>query len=1050
MRKTDILITNAVAIFIQSAIAQATSPLPATQEDGSAQRGIRVSQANATASEKKISFDIGATKLARALIELTEQSGLQLIYPAGDKVTDLPAKPLKGRYTIESALEQLLEGSGLGYEFLDARTISIVDPSDKSLVKTSLRGGAVSSGSPRLAKGTGTAETGTPGAQTTEAAASGQDSPANPGKDSAVSSLEEIVVSSSRIDRAGFTAPTPTTILEAEQIRQGGRTDLGAAVNDLPQFRATVSNTTTNTLTTSGISSADLRGLGASHTLVLLNNRRFVSSVDLNSVPFSLVKRLDVVTGGASAAWGSGAVSGVVNIVLDDELEGLSLSAQGSTSAKGDADKYLFTGSFGTRFASDRAHFMIGADYLQDDGIQPGLSRPNVGAAGLFRDASGTFARTRNLRTSALSPGGVIMTGVLRGQTFNPDGTLRPYQFGEGIPFGRTIGGEGFNSDMTRSILAPSDRINLYARATYDVTDTAKIWIDGGYNRVWNERNFWPIAGLSPAGLGTVEMSVDNPFLPAAVRDQLIAAGETSFSMGRNSLDYAFNRFKFQRETTQGAFGIDGSFGRSWRYSAYFGHGEWRDDARLFNNLIIGNWLEALDAVANPATGGAPICAVALTDATTACQPLNLFGGGNPSQAARDYVTGTMVSLQKTTLDSAGVSLRGEPFSLWAGPLSVAVGAEWREEQTHISADPLSVDGAFVINAGAQPRNGFSVNEAFLETAVPLLKDVPLLQDLEFNGAYRQSDYSTSGNIGSWKLGLTDRLFDGVQLRAVRSRDIRSAALDELFTPAGILIGNVFDPFTNTSAVVALRTGGNPDLKPELADTWTVGAVLAPSFLPGFQMSVDYYQIEIQDVITTLTVQAIVNECATGNQAACGQITRDENGQITDINATYINLENFETKGIDLELSYQFRLDRLPGSIRLRALATYVDEVDAGAGNVAGYVSGQVPFTTPKWRGMATATYENDKLGVDLRARYVGSGLFLPSAGVPISNNDIAERIYVDLGGRYTFALGSQSELKVYADVVNLFDRDPPVASTDSAFYDIVGTYFTAGVQTKF
>jgi iron complex outermembrane recepter protein len=1058
MRRTNILITSAVAVFIESASAQARTPLAATEADGTALGGIRVSQANASTIEQEITFDIDATKLARALIELTEQSGLQLIYPAGDKVIDLPVKPLKGRYTTESALKQLLEGTGLSYEFIDARTISIIDPSEKSSARTSLRGteGGLRTGL-RLAQNSGASATRNTGEAHTTAASDSenrQNFPANPDKDSVVA-IEEITVSASRIDRAGYTAPTPTTTLSEEEIRQGGRTDVGAAIKDLPQFRDSIGVTSTNTVTYSGVTSADLRGLGASHTLVLLNNRRFVSSADVNTVPFSLVKRLDVVTGGASAAWGSGAVSGVVNIILNDELEGLSFGAQGARSEQGDADKYLLTGSFGTRFAADRGHFMIGADYLQDDGIQPGLSRPNVGAAGFFQSAPGAFIRTRNLRYSIFSPGGVIMTGVLAGQTFNPDGTLRPYQFGEGPAFGLTIGGEGYDIAMTQSISAPSDRINLFARATYDLTDTAKIWIDGGYNRVWDERDFFPGAALAPSALAVLQFSIDNPFLPSAVRDQLTAAGETSFSMGRNSLDYAVDRFKFTRETLQGAVGIDGTFGNGWRYSGYFGHGQWRDDQKFFNNLIVGNFFEALDAVANPTPGGAPICRVALTDPNTACRPLNLFGEGNPSQAARDYITGTYAAVQQTSLDSAGVSLRGEPLSLWAGPLSVAVGAEWRKEQQDIaSIDSLSAAGAFALNATVLPKSSFSVKEAFAEVAVPLLKDVPLLQDLQFNGAYRESDYSTSGSIGSWKLGLTNQVFDGLQLRAVRSRDIRSADLGELFSPAGIAIGTVFDPFTNTSPSVALRVGGNPNLQPELADTWTVGTILTPSFLPGFDLSVDYYKIEIQNIITSLTAEAIVTECFTGNQLACSQISRDGSGQIESINATFINVATFETKGIDVEFSYRFRLDSLkaglPGTIRLRGLATHVQELDIGDGNVAGYVGGQAPFSTPKWRATATVTYENDKLGVDLRTRYVGSGRFLPSTFIPISNNDIAERIYVDLSGRHTFTLGDESELKVYADIANLFGRDPPVASLNSAFYDIVGRYFTAGVQVKF
>jgi|SRR5882757_266838 len=870
--------------------------------------------------------------------------------------------------------------------------------------------------------------------------------------------IKEIVVTGSRISTAGFDAPTPTTVVSQADLREAGRTDIAQSLADLPQFRMSQSAASTNTVTSSGISPADLRGLGSARTLVLINNRRTVDSGDLQTIPYSLVKRIDVVTGGASAAYGSGAVAGVVNIILNDELEGFEIGAQTGISTHGDGQKHLFQGSFGTRFADGRGHLIVGTDYLKDDGIFAN-ERPDVAFSGFLPGADGKLYPTVPIKESNRTAGGLITTGVLAGQTFNNDGTLRPFQFGIRRPGAPTamIGGdsEAFSTNDVRSVVAPIQRANVFVRPSFAVTDNLTLWAEGTYNRVWDERVYWP--DFVPNQL---TFSRDNPFLSDTIRNQLTAAGETRFTMGRALTDVALARYAYSRETFQGSIGLDGKLGDGkWRYNAFFTHGEQTSDQTLKNITLRKNFANAIDAVRSP--DGSIVCRVALTDPGTNCRPLNLFGSGRSDQAAINYATANWNSIVKTWLDHTGASISGEPFQLWTRPVSVAAGVEYRKEAFENDFDPNALAKAFnLINGVTIPKTGNNVKEAFAEANIPLVAGLPLVQALNFNGAVRVSDYSTSGAIWSWKLGLVWDVIDGLKFRGTRSRDIRAASLTELFSQRTTLFGTVNDLGRpgSPSTFAVLRSGGNPNLQPEIADTVTFGAVLSPSFMPGFGFSVDYYNIKIADAITALTAQQIVNACyLQGSQGACGQIVRDGTGAITDINASNINVASLRNKGVDFEATYHTGLESigLPGQLRVRALSTWVDSlvVDNRVVAIEGvsYLGGQANSLVPRWRGLLSTTYESTGMGADIRARYVGGGGYAPASVLANQGDNlhVGSITYVDLGLRTYFNIGDKTRITLYGDVQNLFDRGPALAAF-SPYQDIVGRYFTVGARANF
>ncbi|ATQ43320.1 TonB-dependent receptor domain-containing protein [Caulobacter mirabilis] len=869
------------------------------------------------------------------------------------------------------------------------------------------------------------------------------------------SEVEAIVVTGSRIDRAGFEAPTPTVKITAEQLTVGARSNVAAALNDMPQFRATTSPQTTGTNTGAGNAPLDLRGLGISRTLILLDGRRFSSENDLNAIPNVLIKGVDVVTGGASAAWGSGAVAGVANITINRTLEGGKFGAQYGISSYDDAEEFRFEGAYGAAFADGRGHFVIGGEYLHNDGVTPKVSRPNVGrwaqvSAGPDTDA---FINVGDVGFSNAAYGGLILSGIYKGKVFNPDGSLRNFQYGR-VDKTLMVGGEGPSNDDLSPLVTPQQRYNLLASVTYDLTDNVKLTADVRHARMWNDY-IW----FGDHNRGNLTIKSDNAFLPQAMKDALASAGETSFTMGRFNSDLSYSRIDFERVTTQLTFALDGTIGDGWRWSGYVSHGEYENNIDTPGFLLTKEYAQAVDSVLRPGTN-TPICRVALTDPSTNCVPINLFGLGAPSKEAIAYVTGTPQQRARTTLDVGGISLRGEPFSLPAGDVSIAVGAEARREKVVQHAGALDRAKAFQTFSFSDMSGEFTVKEAFAEVLVPLVADVPVFNRLELNAAARISDYDTSGSIWSWKVGATNEFFPGFRGRITQSRDIRSANLTELFTTTTIGYNWINDPRTPTRPAETVYVknigGGNPNLKPETADTLTLGVTYAPPAIAGLNMSLDYFHIKIDDVITTIAPQDVVTRCSLGNLDLCSRITRDNAGSLLETRSTYVNLSKYETDGFDAEVSYTTSLDSFfegaPGRVNLRLVGTWVNSLttDDGVKEIE-YVRSQgysFGLGVPKLRLNGTLGWKGDDASAYIRARYISEGAY--NSTVKLVNNHIEAFTYVDIGGTVNLPDFQGNKVELYGNITNLFDKDPPPGSLYSPYYDVIGRYFTVGARLSF
>ncbi|TKD49882.1 TonB-dependent receptor [Sphingomonas baiyangensis] len=936
---------------------------------------------------------------------------------------------------------------------------------------------------------------GAPGIALAQEAAPEPPPSAEPAQDAADSDGDaggEIVVTGSRIARAGFSAPTPVTVLGADRLENTAVSSVGEAIQQLPSVLATASATTAGvTVGAGGFRTINLRGLGAPRTLVLVNGRRFVGStsegtVDTNLIPTALVDRVEVVTGGASAAYGSDAVAGVVNLILNDRLEGLKLTLQSGISEDGDDRDLLFSGAVGTSFAGGRGHVVLGGEYADNSGVgncyreaMPNrrfcqeewqvLSNTTPGVNGYP-----AFVVTDNVHTGLLAQGGVINSGPLRGNQFDANGELIPFEYGilPGLFMG---GGSGEFENPFRTagvIKVPVERIAAFGRAGYEITDTIDAFVEASYGRV----NV--ITQASQIRDTALVIQRSNPFLTPSTVARMTQLGLQTITVGRAGDDLGFALGDTTVETWRAAAGLNGTFGADLKWDAYYQYGRTDFTQEVSNNRINANFTRAIQATRDPATGQV-VCAATLSPdpavraAAAGCVPLNIIGRNRFTPEAKAYSFGT--SRQDTTLEQhvVAANLRGTLADLWAGPFSFAVGAEHRQDSIAGTADPISQRlGFFVTNGTTFDAPAVKVTEGYAEALLPLLRDLPFARHLELNGAVRYTDYSTSGGVTTWKLGGIWEPIDAIRLRATRSRDIRAPNVSELFSPLTSTFSSILDRRTGVNTLTPILRGGNPGLRPEVADTWTVGASIQPrlGFLDGLRFSVDYYDIEIRDAIGVIGAQTIANRCFEGAQEFCAFLVIDPTtGVIQQATDRFLNVNRLTTRGLDFELDYATDIGAA-GRLGFRGLATHVFELvttdSAGSVDRAGQTG--VPVSAipgvPDWTFDGTVTWDYRPLSVSFQGRYITEGKYDNTLVGPqdegfdirarnsINDNRVDAYFIANLSLRLN--VGDDDRFQFFGVVNNLFNREPPLAPgsqgyTNAVLFDQVMRTFRAGVRIR-
>ncbi len=933
---------------------------------------------------------------------------------------------------------------------------------------------------------------------------------------------DEIVVTGTRIVRDGYEAPTPTTVVGVEELQAAAQANVADYVNTIPAFSGSLMPSTTNSTMSNGragLNAVNLRGMGLERTLVLIDGQRTVGSssdglVDVNTIPQALISRVDVVTGGASAAYGSDAVAGVVNFVLDKEFTGFKGQVGGEITTYGDNESWDTDLTYGTPFLEGRGHFIISAQASQVAGI-PINDRPwNLqGWQILNNPAYGTNAALGQSRTvpeyivrnqssvSNATAGGIITSTALAGTAFGEGGRSYPFPYGPIVAHPVMVGG-GWQSATIRGtrlangLTSRMESQGVYVRASYDLSDYLTVYASASWNHNANQN--WCCMKEDNASL---TISTTNPYIPADVLARANALGITQFQMGSVHGDTRNAGGLNDRRVQRYVVGIDGAFDAldtEWTWGAYYQKGLAHVRQSTFGVIQRSAFAKALDPVRHPTTG-LPVCRVN-ADASTAnddplCVPYNIFGTGVNSPEAINYLHGNGEVDFRTEApeqDVIAASFSGSPFESWAGPVSIAFGGEHRIDRIKGWNDPLSRAFDWYFGNYQVFTAKESVTEGFFETVVPLATDVSFAETLEFNGAVRATDYSASGYVTTWKLGLTWAPVSDIRFRVTRSRDIRAPNLQNLYNTGTSGFPGYQNPFrpdpvtgAPTTEVGFSRTTGNPNLTPEKSDMTGIGAVFQPSFVPGFSVSADYWRMNIKDALGNLSVQQTIDQCfATNADRFCDAIDFNPDNTIALIRTQPFNLVNQIGKGLDIEAGYTTPLDAIfssmSGDLNLRFMATHfisrwesngVSVAREYAGENGGY--GNTATATPNWRWRASAGYSNDAFDLTLVARGVSSGVYLNSyvecqTGCPVStvnnrtidNNHIDGAIYFDTSLTYKFAV-SAADMEAFFNVRNVFNKDPAViapgvggytyeaAPYNGALYDSLGRVFRAGIRFR-
>ena len=946
---------------------------------------------------------------------------------------------------------------------------------------------------------------------------------------------QEIVVTGTRIPQPNLTSASPVTVLTSQDIKLQGTTRTEDLINSLPQsFAAQGSNVSNGA---SGTATVNLRGLGPVRTLVLVNGRRLQPGdprqgavADINFIPSALVKRVDVLTGGASSVYGADAVAGVVNFIMDTRFRGMRVDVQASTfmhynnasdailnadvargfrpphgkSINGGAQDISV--SFGAGFDDDRGSILAYATYRkQDPVLQASRDYSFCSLAARATRGSGTPPRDFNCGGSSTS----AFASVFLRNFSNP----HHVQGNQLVP-----GTVPFNFGPYNYYQRPDERYTMGAFAEYEISPGAKPYLEAMFMDDKSD------AQIAPSGdfLGnTSSINCDNPLLSAQQLSIICAPANTfvdSFGVtrgiayvGRRNVEGGGRDDNLEHTAWRIVGGVKGDLLKGLSYDAYYQFGTTRLSQVYKNDFSITRIVRALDVVTDPGTG-LPVCRSKLQGVDPNCVPWNIWQTGGVTQAALDYlqVPGLLRGEANESIANANFTLEGGEYGLqtpWSDRgIGINVGGEYRKESLDVLPD-ISFQTGDLAGQGAPtlPVSGhYDVREIFTEIQIPIVSH-SFIEEFSLSGGYRYSDYKVAGghfSTNTYKIAAELAPVRDLKARVSYNRAVRAPNVIELFTAQFVGLGGTVDPcagaaptFTaaqcaNTGVTGAqygsvaanpanqynALFGGNTSLSPETADTYTVGLVLQPRWIPGLAFSADYFDIKIKDLIGTLPFQQILSNCATtGNPITCGLIHRQPGSGVlwgpntAFVVTTNINVGGLRTKGIDLNGTYSRRIGAL-GTLNVSLVGTWLKDLvtDTGLGAVydcAGYFGNTCGTPSPEWRHKFRVGFTlRNGLGLSAQWRYfskVDLDVYNSDIGGTSSgpaDDRISAQSYFDLtlsarvADRFNFRFGAN----------NLFDKSPPIVggevsnapfgngNTYPQVYDALGRYLFAGVTIDF
>ena len=890
----------------------------------------------------------------------------------------------------------------------------------------------------------------------------------------------QILVVGSRIRRDPLDNDQPVIFLDEEAISRTGLSSAADVIQRLPSSGGALNSKFNNSGNFgnppdgggvgAGSAEVDLRYLGSKRVLVLVDGLRYVNgasasgvpgSTDLNSIPESMIERIEVLQDGASAIYGSDAIAGVVNIITRKNLEGLLASAQLGVMNEGDGFTRNLQLSYGLQMNGGATSLVVGGNWVKQDGISSGdreLSQfPTPGTTACDNSCS---SGTPNGRFILLGQDRTLIAPVI-GR--NP--TVADYRPWAGAP-------DRFNFAPFNFIQTPLERYGVYVNFRQEFGDAIAFSLKG----VWNRRNSSNQAAPLPLFVGpdagngnlldTITIHSTNPFNPFGTT---LDASNLAF-IGRRVVEGGPRRYNQQVDTMYGAATLDGSFavGESdwyWDINAVYGKNE--AEQTMFGNINAANLARALGPVA--------AC-------TSPCVPFNIFGGaGSITAPMYDYVAFVQEDSSEQRQWDLNANLSGSLFNLPGGPLGFAVGLQYRDLEGQFDPDEIVAAGLGSDIPALPTGGGYNVSEAYAELRLPLLRDTPFFHRLEVTGAARYSDYSTSGSTTTFKAGVNWEPIEDLLFRGSWAEGFRAPSIGELFgtpsrfdqevvdpcsgmtaaTPANIRTNCVADGVPNNNSYVQLNaqlpviTGGNDLLDPETSESWGVGAVWRPSFVPRLSLEANYFNIKVDGAIAAIDAETLLGRCAeNGDALSCSAIDRSATGQVTQIRGLLQNIAGIETDGIDFSLNFRTG-DTGIGTFGLywanSFLFNFKTIVPATTGVTVidreGTEQGSPDQAFPKWKSTAVLDWEmDDGFGASLTGRYI--------KGVEEANgNRMSSKFYTDLQLRWEpeswdgfgFALGAN----------NLFNVDPPACFTcglnnmDPTTYDVPGTFFYARASMR-
>jgi iron complex outermembrane recepter protein len=1099
---------------------------------------------NAGASARKPTH-IAAQELGPALKQLAQSLGLQVLY-LSSTVRDVRTRGANGDITANEAFDQLLDGTGLTYRYLDEKTVTVIPLSDASPSGGTGASLPVPAGSATAANARAqhARNRGSNGILLSQAVPGSSQQVRTTSADS--QPLQEVVVTGSRIAAQNEVSTSPIQVISAKSIQASGKTDITDIINQLPQMFTNdlgqdFGNGTSGLSSAGGVSTADLRGLGPGRTLVLVDGRRLGAgspntaitqpAPDLDQIPVGLVDRIEVVTGGASAAYGSDAIAGVVNFILKRDFEGIQVDGQvgenwhhnDDTFMQGLVQQFGYEPPTGTTLdGSNRAFYILmGTNFADGKG--------NVTAFVSYRHADPVKSNQRDYGACQLSPIqdvhnnviGIACGGSSNSNFFKPvtgpyAGTAYSVYGNSFVPWGTiaTTPPAVYNSQDDISLTREDDRYNAALMAHAEVTESFQPYAEFFFMDDTTQQQAAPAAlfqnanPLDPTGAGDYYINCSNPLMssqqqailctPAQIVADKANPGSATAQViiGRRNIEGGPRYTEFEHTNYRTVFGAKGDFADAWSYDAY---GQYFYTAFFDSNQKYLNFQSIANALLVAGTAAKPKCTVAVRG----CIPYNIFldDGVTPQQLNYLYELGTAQgssTLRTLHADVTGkLGEYGVKSPLSAEGLGVNIGIEHRNDHELLEPDAAEESGLLsgFGSAVAPIDNSISVTEEFVELRAPLLQDKPGAKELLFDAGYRRSDYSTIGVANTYKFEVQYAPTADYRFRASYDRAIRAPSVAEAFTPPIVGITTVGSdpcapPITysllqcertgvsmtqynsgsipqGTAAQLSEETSGNPNLKPEQADTYTFGVNFAPSRIPHLTGSIDYYHIQIKDEIGVIPYLLVLSNCAdTGNPLYCSQIVRQPTTGSLNGNSVagggYVIQENYNlgtalNSGIDAQLNYKLGLPAGFGDLEFGLNGTYLlhDETTPLPGSPTYDCAGLFGFTcqtvNPRWRHLLRTTWETPwHVSASLTWRYIGTVSqdndssdptlhFSTFNGYDYVNAKIPAYNYLDLQATWNV----NEQLQIRAGANNLLDKDPPLVNTDIVAGGAANTYST-------